>query len=162
MLTKQQTWLGRGTQVESSRVREPGRTALSRGSQSLVLREWGQFQGCLWPIVLLGSYLVWLGVLYRGLWGSRPRWIPASRILGGWLSLPFCWPFPNSPGESSEQHHVAHQSLLLWDSSSKWLLLCLAKVGCFSQGPTNKYRFMETHRVVFLFFCFVLFCFFPF
>ena len=34
MLTKQETLLGRGAQVESSRVREPRRTALPRGSQS--------------------------------------------------------------------------------------------------------------------------------
>ena len=34
MLTKQETLLGRGTQVESSRARGPKRTALSRGSQS--------------------------------------------------------------------------------------------------------------------------------
>ena len=32
MLTKQKTLLGRGTQVENSRVREPRRTALPRGS----------------------------------------------------------------------------------------------------------------------------------
>ena len=33
MLTKQEILLGKGTQVESSRVREPRRTALPRGSQ---------------------------------------------------------------------------------------------------------------------------------
>ena len=32
MLTKQETLLGRGTRAESSRVREPRRTALPRGS----------------------------------------------------------------------------------------------------------------------------------
>ena len=37
VLTKQEILLGRGTQVESSRVREPGRTALPHGSQSRVL-----------------------------------------------------------------------------------------------------------------------------
>ena len=37
VLTKQEILLGRGTQVESSRIREPGRTALPRGSQSRVL-----------------------------------------------------------------------------------------------------------------------------
>ena len=36
VLTKQETLLGRGTQVESSRVREPRRAALPRGSQSQV------------------------------------------------------------------------------------------------------------------------------
>ena len=34
MLTKQETLLGRGAQAQSSRVREPRRTALPRGSQS--------------------------------------------------------------------------------------------------------------------------------
>ena len=37
MLTKQETLLGRGARVESSRVREPRRTALPRGLQSRVL-----------------------------------------------------------------------------------------------------------------------------
>ena len=36
VLTKQETLLGKGTWVESSRVREP-RTALPRGLQSLIL-----------------------------------------------------------------------------------------------------------------------------
>ena len=38
MLTKQEILLGKGIQVESSRVREHRRTALPRGSQSQVLR----------------------------------------------------------------------------------------------------------------------------
>ena len=37
MLTKQEILLGKGTRVESSRVREPRRTALLRASQSRVL-----------------------------------------------------------------------------------------------------------------------------
>ena len=37
MLTKQEILLGKGTRVESSRVREPGRTALPRGLQFRVL-----------------------------------------------------------------------------------------------------------------------------
>ena len=36
VLTKQETLLGKGTQVESSRVREPRRTALPCGSKSQV------------------------------------------------------------------------------------------------------------------------------
>ena len=35
VLTKQEILLGKGTRVESSRVREPRRTALSHGLQSL-------------------------------------------------------------------------------------------------------------------------------
>ena len=37
MLTKQEILLGKGTRVESSRVREPRRTAVSHGLQSWVL-----------------------------------------------------------------------------------------------------------------------------
>ena len=37
VLTKQEILLGKGTRVESSRVRKPRRTALPRGSQSRVL-----------------------------------------------------------------------------------------------------------------------------
>ena len=37
MLTKQEILLGKGSLVESRRVREPRRTALPRGSQSWVL-----------------------------------------------------------------------------------------------------------------------------
>ena len=37
VLTKQEILLGKGTRVESSRVKEPRRTALQRGSQSRVL-----------------------------------------------------------------------------------------------------------------------------
>ena len=38
VLTKQEILLGKGTRVESSRVREPRRTALPHGLQSQVLR----------------------------------------------------------------------------------------------------------------------------
>ena len=37
VLTKQETLLGRGAQAESSRIREPRRTALPCGSQAQVL-----------------------------------------------------------------------------------------------------------------------------
>ena len=40
VLTKEEILLGNGTRVESSRVREPRRTALPRGSQSRVLWWW--------------------------------------------------------------------------------------------------------------------------
>ena len=40
VLTKQETLLGRGTWVENSRIREPRRTALPCGWQSLVLWWW--------------------------------------------------------------------------------------------------------------------------
>ena len=40
LLTKQEILLGKGTRVESSRVRETRRTALSHGLQSRVLWGW--------------------------------------------------------------------------------------------------------------------------
>ena len=41
VLTQQETLLGRGVRAESSRVKEPMRTALPCGSQSQVLCQWG-------------------------------------------------------------------------------------------------------------------------
>ena len=52
MLTKQETSLGRGTQVENRREREVGRTALPRDSQSRALWWWDQLPACLWPVIL--------------------------------------------------------------------------------------------------------------
>ena len=57
VLTKQEILLGKGTQVESSRVREPRRTALLRDSQCRVLWWWGL--GGLWPIILIQSLSWW-------------------------------------------------------------------------------------------------------
>ena len=45
VLTKQEILLGKGTRVESSRVREPRRTALPLGLQSQVLWQWGLVSG---------------------------------------------------------------------------------------------------------------------
>ena len=59
VLTKEETWLGRGAQAESSPGREPRRTALPRGSQSRVLWWWDSFLDCLWPIVLIQSSSWW-------------------------------------------------------------------------------------------------------
>ena len=59
MLTKQEILLGKGTWVESSRVREPRRTALPHGSQCRVLRWWDYFPGGLWPIILIQNVSWW-------------------------------------------------------------------------------------------------------
>ena len=48
MLTKQETILGKGTQVDSSKIEEPRRTALPCGSQSLVKGNRISF----WPVIL--------------------------------------------------------------------------------------------------------------
>ena len=45
MLIKQEILLGKGTRVESRRVREPRRTALPRGSQSLRFMVMGLVSG---------------------------------------------------------------------------------------------------------------------
>ena len=60
---KAKDFIGKECRGERSRVREPRRTALPRGSRSQVLQEGCSFLGCLWPIVLLGPYLVWLRAL---------------------------------------------------------------------------------------------------
>ena len=59
VLTKQEILLGKGTRVESSRVREPRRIALPRSSQSRVLWWWDLFLGCFWPIILIQSLSWW-------------------------------------------------------------------------------------------------------
>ena len=59
MLTKQETLLGRGSQVERSRIRDPRRTSLPCDSPSTVLWEWGWFPGCLWPLALPVLGLAW-------------------------------------------------------------------------------------------------------
>ena len=51
MLTKQEILLGKGTQVESSRVREPRGTALSHGLQS-----WFYGDGISFRVVLSQSF----------------------------------------------------------------------------------------------------------
>ena len=46
VLKKQEILLGKGVQAESSRVREPRRTALPKGSKSRVLWWWDYLPGC--------------------------------------------------------------------------------------------------------------------
>ena len=75
MLTKQEISLGKGTRVESRRVRGPRRTALPRGSQSG------------FTVMGLGSRLSLANHSDSDLPGGaclvQPRWMPARRILGG-------------------------------------------------------------------------------
>ena len=58
-------------------------------------------------------YLIWLRALPGGVCISQPRRIPVLRILEGWASPPFHWPLPNSPSQSSGQHCVLYQGLVL-------------------------------------------------
>ena len=60
VLTKQDILWGRCAQEESSRVREPRRTTLPRGSQARVLWLWDSFLGCLWAIIMTQSPSWWL------------------------------------------------------------------------------------------------------
>ena len=86
--------------------------------------------------------------LARGTWSGsgsflvvgscQPRWSPAPRIWGRWLSPSSHGPLPYPPNLSSGQHHVPYQGLLLWDNSCKWLLSRLVKVGSFSQWSPTK------------------------
>ena len=92
MLTKQEILLGKGTRVESSRVREPRRTALPRGSQSPVFLVMGLVSG-----VSLANHS---NSVFPG--GSRitqPRWILVRGILGSGLTRGVSFrPFLNSSG----------------------------------------------------------------
>ena len=54
MLRKQRLYREGAPRAE----REPRRMALPHRRQSQVLWEWGSFLGCLWPVTLLGPYLV--------------------------------------------------------------------------------------------------------
>ena len=74
MLTKQEILLGKGAQVESSRVREPRRTALARSLG---------FYGHRISFQVVFSQSFWLRVLPGGARLVQPRWMPEGRILGG-------------------------------------------------------------------------------
>ena len=87
---KARGFIGKGTWVESRRVREPRRAALPRDLQSWVLWWWDYFQGCLWPIFLTQSPSWWCTP-------CSAKWISERRILGGGRTCGVTfWPFPNS------------------------------------------------------------------
>ena len=88
MLTKQEILLGKGTWVESRRVREPrSRLACSLGFYG---------DGISFRVVFSQSF--WLRVLPGGAW-CKPRWMPERRILGSGRTCGVSfWPFPNSSG----------------------------------------------------------------
>ena len=122
VLTKQEILLGKGTQVESSRVREPRSIALPSGSQSWVLWRWVSF----WVVF---SQSFWLRVLPGGACLIQPRWMPERRILGGGQTCGVSfWPFLNS-----SCWWCLISSVFLTRTSCKWLLWCPARQGGFSQ-----------------------------
>ena len=73
MLIEQEILLGKDTQVESRRVREPRRTPLPRGLQS-------HGDGISFWAVFSQSFC--LRVLPDGARLVQPRWMPERRILG--------------------------------------------------------------------------------
>lgn len=93
-----QDFIGKGRPVERSRVKEPKKTVLPRGSQSQVLWSGGLISGLspanplAWPIF----------GLTRGPSGRHAhlsaRWIPAPRLLGGWSSPPSWRALPHPSG----------------------------------------------------------------
>ena len=97
-MTKQETFLGRGPRVESSRVREPRRTALPRDCQGFMLPD------CLWPIILSQGFLVTHVSLGQdgfqgGSWEVAGHLVPpfdVSRTLpvAGGLLVPCSFPGP--------------------------------------------------------------------
>ena len=76
MLTKHEILLGKGTQVESSRVREPRRTALPRVSKSWVSMVMGLASG-----LSLANHSDSEDFLSPFL--VQPKCMPERRILGG-------------------------------------------------------------------------------
>ena len=92
VLTKQEILLGKGTLVESSRVRETRRTALPHGLQSWVLWWWISF-------LVVFSQSFRLRVLPGDAHLVQLRWMPRRKILGGgWKCGLSFWPFLNSSG----------------------------------------------------------------
>ena len=90
-LTEQEILMGKGTWVESSRLREPRRTALPCGSQFRFCHD-----GISLQVVFSQSF--WLRVLPGSVGLVQPRWMP-ERILGGGRTCGVSfWPFPNSWG----------------------------------------------------------------
>lgn len=85
--------------------------------------------------LLIGPYLKRLRVLFSGTCISQPRCIPPQ----GFQEV-VCLHSLTGPSQFlpvSLQGSTMYPYLLQWDSSCKWLLSCVAKVGSFSQWPLN-------------------------
>ena len=85
VLAKQELLLGRGAQMESSRVREPRRTALAL---------WFYGDGISFWVVFSQSFL--LRVLPGDAHLVQTRWMPARILGGGWTRGVTFWTFLNS------------------------------------------------------------------
>ena len=114
LLTKQETLLGGGLWVESSRVREPRRASLPRGVRSQVLWSWDSFPGCL--ANHLACPIVWFRVLPGGTCISQPRWIPGRRTLGDWSSPSSFGPSWILPVSFWSKHHGTFFCETTWAS----------------------------------------------
>ena len=117
MLTKRETFLGRGAQVESRRVREPRRTALPPGSQPWFYGDGVHCQVDSAPVILTQGPSWW-----------RPRRsakMDASKEDSGrWQTRGVSsWPFLSS----------SDWWWLICSMLRRWLLWFLARVGGFCQ-----------------------------
>ena len=93
MLKKQEILLGKGTRAESSRVREPRRTALSHGFAVAGFMVMGLVSG-----LSLANHSD-SKVLPGGVRIAQPRWMLARGILGSGQTCGVSFrPFPNSSG----------------------------------------------------------------
>ena len=129
---KARDFIGKGAGVESSRVREPRRTALPVLAGSL--RFYGD--GISFRVVFNQSF--WLRVLPGGASLVQPRWMPERILGGGWTCGVSFWSFPNS-----FSCWWLISSMFLTRTSCpktkcKWLLWYLARMGSFSQCPSPK------------------------
>ena len=114
-MTKQETLLGRGTRVESSRVREPRRTAVPRDCRGFMLPD------CLWPIILSQGFLVThvsLGQdgFQAGFWEVAGHPVPPLTFLELFRLVMAC------------QFHVPSQALVSESDSGRQLLWYLRRV----------------------------------
>ena len=106
---------------------------------------WISFLGHLWPIILLVPIFgltqgpSWWCMHLSAKMDSSMR--ISQRLVGhimAWHLLLPCGPTRILLVSFTRQHCVPYPDLLLWDSSCKWLLSCLAKVGSFGQQFPNR------------------------
>ena len=131
----------------------PRQTVAGKGTQENFSATWlivsglrvvVYFLGCFWPVFLPVSVFGLTQVPSWGLMHLSAKMDSSVRCSGrlagpmmGWHLLPACSPSQILP-VSFLRLHISYQVILLWDNSCKWLLLCLAKVGGFSQQFTNR------------------------
>ena len=94
---KARNFIGEGATVESSRAREPGRTAMPRGLQSWFYGNWVSFWLVLWSVILTQIPSWWcVHHSAKVVSGEKDsgRWVRHM----GWHLLSSFWPFLSSSG----------------------------------------------------------------